>query len=624
MAIRSDLTINWDASPRIITIDAPSTSITMQDLYDSMRDIEPVQIDEEYIIDGAGGEPLGGGVSVGLTLTLNNAQIAFEARPGPEYIQCYITGGNLVAVDENGDNISAVHPTSFTQIVQSNSSSATQSDLQAIQFASFQNAVWVNPNTSNTGIEYPVGNSEYPVNNIPDAVQIASNKGFDTLNIRESITLDTGDNIANLKLVGRHAIQVVITVNDGAIVNNVQISAATVLGILDGNTILTDCFLTDLHYVNGIINSCSLDVGIIHLDGNSQATFNDCISIVAGNATPTIDFEGAGQSLVMRNYAGGIALRNRSGDEPISIDLTSGQIVLESTFLGGSDIRLAGSGRIKSYTTVEYDDSGLVTGTVTIPSQGYIVVDLNSSYTGDVYPVGTIPYPVNNFSDAILLAAKHNVSTFKGKGALVLTEPGTVTSAEFIGLSSAQSSFNFGTNLTFDYLTCLRLTVSGTCTGTLDTLNCTHDGVLNYTGTARETVFQNTSINTFGAGMSTLFSPAFVGNEVAPVVLDLNAAGVILAIENGAGGVKMINLGSDDTLYIHMSSGSVELDSTVTGTVRLYGTAKLIDNTVTATVNNHMVSTETITDSIFNANMSLYNMIGTFGNWMKKILYGSK
>lgn len=624
MAIRTDLSVNWNLSPRIITVAAPSTNLSMQDLYDTMRDGEPTQMDEPRIIAGAGGEPLGGGVAVGLTLTLNNAQIAFETRSGPQYIQCYLTGGNLVSVDDVGGQISAVFPTAFTQIVQSNSSSATQTDLAAIQFASFGGGVTVDVTSGNTGTEYPMGNLEYPIDNIPDAIIIAEKNGFDTLFIKMSMTLGAGDNVANYRLIGRHSVQVVITILPAAIVDDVQISNATVLGTLDGDTILTNCLLTDLQYVNGRINNCSLGAGVIHLDGNSQATFNDCISVVAGNATPTIDFEGSGQSLVMRNYAGGIELRNRSGDEPVSIDLTSGQIVLAADFLGGSDIRLAGSGRIKSYTTIDYDDSGLVTGTVTIPSQGYIVIDLDSAYSGVVYPTGTIPYPVNNFHDAILLAAKHNVSAFKGKGTLILSSAETVVGAEFLGLSPAQSSFDFGNYLTFDYLTCKNMKLKGTCTGNLDTFNCEHDEILAYKGTARDGTYRNININSFGTGLSILYNPAFVGSDNAPVILDLNSTGVTLGIENGTGAVKIVNLGPDDTVYINMTSGSVELDNTVTGIVRLYGTAVLIDNTTTATVENNMVSKGAITDSIFNAPMSTYNTIGTFGNWIKKILYGSK
>lgn len=128
MAIRNDLTVTWSASPRIITVDAPSTSITIQDLYDSCKFLEATQggMDDPVLIDAAGKESLGGGVFVGLTATLQNALLAFEARPGANYVQCEVSGGNLVAIDDLGTyQDTPIQPTSFTQVVTTNSSSAT-------------------------------------------------------------------------------------------------------------------------------------------------------------------------------------------------------------------------------------------------------------------------------------------------------------------------------------------------------------------------------------------------------------------------------------------------------------------------------------------------------------------
>lgn len=126
MAIRDDINVNWDVSPRIVTVEAPSTELDMQDLYDTLRDREIGQMDEDFIVAGSGLEELGGGVVVGLTILLNNALLAFEARGGPSFAQCFIRGGNLVAVDDVGATYaSPIYPTAYTQVVLANSSSAT-------------------------------------------------------------------------------------------------------------------------------------------------------------------------------------------------------------------------------------------------------------------------------------------------------------------------------------------------------------------------------------------------------------------------------------------------------------------------------------------------------------------
>lgn len=127
MTTRTDVTVDWSLSPRVITVADPSVSMTMQDLVDTLREIEDTVrgISELKLLDASGKQDLGGGVTVGITVALQNALLAFELRGGPSYIQCIADGGNLVAVDDMDAAISPISPTAFTQVVISQSSSAT-------------------------------------------------------------------------------------------------------------------------------------------------------------------------------------------------------------------------------------------------------------------------------------------------------------------------------------------------------------------------------------------------------------------------------------------------------------------------------------------------------------------
>jgi len=595
MAVRNDLVVDWGVSPRIITVLLPSTEITIQDLHDTCRAIEatPEAMNDAILIDTAGLENLGGGTKVGLTSTLQNALLAFEVRLGPEYIQCNVTGGNVVAIDDLGASfLTPIHPTAFTQIVVTASSSATQSNQADLEYASFGDVVSVD---ADNGSDTNRGNKEYPVLTMHRAVEVAIDRGFDEIYVINSMSIGLGDDITNFKLTGRHPVQVIIDFMPDAITNGVTVTNATLAGTLDGDTIIKQCHIGTLEYVNGFITESVLGVGTIYLGGYSKASFNNCVSDVAGEATPTIDLGVTGQSLIMRNYSGGIALVNRNGNDPISIDLASGQVKMGNTFAGGDDVRIAGAGRIKNDgSTVNYDDSGLVSGTVTIGSQGFVVVNLSSSHSGTTYPVGTIPYPVNNINDAIALAQKNSVNTFKGIGLLTINDPYTIDNARFIGVSINQSSIEFGSNLTFDYLTCEDMHISGTCTGSLDTHRCEHHNLQNYVGNAWSGSFLGGFDYTFATGLTILYEPVFIGNETTPVVFDLSTTGVVLAIERGSGGIKITSLSGDDTLYLHMLSGSIELDSTCTGTIKLFGSAVLVDNTITATVEDNMLHAESV------------------------------
>lgn len=139
MSVVPGVTVDFVSSPRVITIPAPLTAISVQDLHDTVRDLEdePSAMQYPHLIDSAGKEDLGGGVAVGITATLQNARLAFAARGGPATIQCIVSGGNLVAVDENGDPINPIEPTGFTQIVVSASSSAVSTDIGALTTGKF-------------------------------------------------------------------------------------------------------------------------------------------------------------------------------------------------------------------------------------------------------------------------------------------------------------------------------------------------------------------------------------------------------------------------------------------------------------------------------------------------------
>lgn len=82
MAIIAGVTVNWSVSPRIIVIPIPLTEATIEDLQDTLLDLEASEegMVFQYLRDTTGGEDLGGGTSVGFTMELQNAQVQFAGR----------------------------------------------------------------------------------------------------------------------------------------------------------------------------------------------------------------------------------------------------------------------------------------------------------------------------------------------------------------------------------------------------------------------------------------------------------------------------------------------------------------------------------------------------------------
>jgi len=93
--VRPDVNVDFQPSPRTVEVSAPSVELTIQDLVDSVRvreDSFSEGLSFEKLIDAAGKEDLGGGVKVGITATLQNAQVSFEGRTTPAVIGSVTTG----------------------------------------------------------------------------------------------------------------------------------------------------------------------------------------------------------------------------------------------------------------------------------------------------------------------------------------------------------------------------------------------------------------------------------------------------------------------------------------------------------------------------------------------------
>lgn len=420
MAIISGTTVNWALSPRVITISSPNTSVTIEDLQDTLLDLED---SEEGIIfphlrNLSGGEDLGGGTTVGFTMELQNAQVAFEARTtitssgtvttanaagttlidsGATFItdgvtagatvynttdnsvatvisvdsetqltmyalsqgtdndwdssdayrvwnevQCEVSGGNLVAVDGGGTPISPFFPTFGTQILRTSSSSATTQELADIQNMAFDNKVWIDQaNTTGlvgSGTSFPAGTPRQPVDNIADALTIASSRGFGELFFIGNYTFDGTEDVTGYDLTGSETSKTLLTFNTNTVTIGCELRDCTVTGDLQNAVLFDNCHIDNLagtaagtgevYFYNCVFDSG----GMTWPSGQSgQVGFVNCKSGVAGTSTPFFDVNGSDTDILVRDWTGGIEWRNINQGQNISMDFHSGQCILASS-----------------------------------------------------------------------------------------------------------------------------------------------------------------------------------------------------------------------------------------------------------------------------------------------------
>ena len=186
------------------------------------------------------------------------------------------------------------------------------------------------------GTDYPRGTLQEPVNNLTDAMTIATERGFGTIFVLGNATIDIGGDYSGMVFIGESQIKTSLTISAGANVLNCEFYNAHISGALDGNTRLENCLIGDINYVSGFLESCVLASGIITLGGSNIAHLLNCMSGVPGTNTPVIDMGGSGQELSLRNYNGGIELTNKTGSDNVSLDINSGHVILDSTVTNGT------------------------------------------------------------------------------------------------------------------------------------------------------------------------------------------------------------------------------------------------------------------------------------------------
>jgi len=97
-----DIVVYTELIPRIIEVLAPTTDVTVQEIVNAVRNWEDDNLSYDPLISAAGKEALGGGVTVGITATLQNARLMFTSRTTPLEV-----GGTCTANDpfrQNADS----------------------------------------------------------------------------------------------------------------------------------------------------------------------------------------------------------------------------------------------------------------------------------------------------------------------------------------------------------------------------------------------------------------------------------------------------------------------------------------------------------------------------------------
>ena len=478
----------------------------------------------------------------------------------------------------------------------------------AIEYSSFNGGVTIDTANASgkavSGTLFPIGTPQSPVDNIDDAFTIAEFRGFPTFFVVGDLHLTAAvPDLSNYAFIGGGMDRSIITIDPNATVNDCEYRDATVTGTLDGNNRLVDCMIEDLTYVKGIIERCVLSAAVITLDGAEEAHFLDCWSGVPGLSTPTIDLGGSGQALALRNYNGGIKLQNKTGPEDVSIDLNSGQIIIDSTVTNG-DIVCRGIGKLTDNSVganVLADDllsKDIISQAVWTATADEVFIDLSSGNSGTKYPIGTASAPVDNLADAKLIAAETGARTFVIRGTVILDGP--YDKWGFRGWTAAGNDVVVNPGAAITSCKFERCTVAGTFgAGSADNemILCYASNPVAYVGTMVDTGIVGTL--TLGGEGSVLI---MINSSMAdyPATIDFVGANRVLKANFEVADVVVTNMGAGSFLQLSMDSGTAVIDASCTGgTVVTTGIVKVTNNATGVVHIDNSVSIDSIANGVW-------------------------
>jgi hypothetical protein len=263
--------------------------------------------------------------------TLGDEYIVFEV------VQCNISGGNLVAVDDMDASISPVLQTFGTQIVRTSSSSATLTETQEIRDLTYLGEVLIDTIDGNPGTNFPIGNQSNAVSNLADAIIIENRLDFKKFRIRGSITLTQGFTSYSFFSFGGHGTHNVDLGNQN--VDNSSFVNFMITGIQNGGTAASfeGCLIDGITGLNGTVENSAIK-GTITLAVGSNCVVDKSHSNVPGPTRPVIDFNGgANTTLQLRQYSGGVTLENMTdAGNVVSADINTGTIEVAASCTAGT------------------------------------------------------------------------------------------------------------------------------------------------------------------------------------------------------------------------------------------------------------------------------------------------
>ena len=477
------------------------------------------------------------------------------------------------------------------QVIPTNSAGLI--DLEILTSSAYQGQCVVSPTRGQAGTTKPIGTFERPSDNMDDALSIAFSEGLPRFLLTEDMTFTSQDFSLGYTFLGSTPNNV-ITINAAADVTGCNFENLTLNGEMDGLNLIRDCSLQAVTKLSGFVEKVAFQ-STVSITGTTFIA--ESYSQVVGTGYPV--FTTGTNNVILRDYHGSLGISGMTGGT-ISIELYGGILHVDATCTGGAIYcrgAVAAAAVIDPLATVtivdetmnkaiwEQDATNVVTGSHGEISRntsfhGVIHVDVNNGSAGTTYPVGTDLSPVDNITDALIIAAAEGIHNLHITEDIIIGATDDVSSFVIEGAHASKSEITViaGANTTFTQFT--GCTLTGALNGEVVIRNCVIDTITGFEGIIHQCAINSGGVQ-FANGAAKpshiLDSHSGVPGAATPE-FDFNGINLALGIRNYNGGIKIVNKTGAADLSIDMNSGQIILDGTVTaGNIICRGVGKLTD-----------------------------------------------
>jgi hypothetical protein len=246
--------------------------------------------------------------------------------------------------------------------------------------------------------------------------------------------------------------------------------------------------------------------------------------------------------------------------------------------------------------------------------EGGVTIDVANGTAGVTYPAGTPRQPVNNVPDAVFIAELYGFRTLHVIGELTLDTGDDVGGYLVLGKNSLRTQVTLLPGAVAELTEFRDMTI----TGYLDEGSLIRDSFAYDMNFVNGLMFETQLAGTIQLGslLPANIMSCYSGSD--GVIIDFDGAGHSLNLAGFHGDVTLMNKTGTDVANVHMTTGTVTLDSSITNGVgmSIEGVGQLINNASAAPDYQGMVSPE----SIWDEPLADHSTGGTVGKRLRDIL----